>query len=60
METVANYSIDMMKKYAFQSELNNVIDVMMTEAPDRFDEDMVAVKEYFEKRIAEFDKTHKK
>ena len=60
METEANYSIDMMKKYAFQSELVNIIQVMESESPDRFGEDMVAVKEYFTKRIVEFDKTHKK
>lgn len=54
-----NYSVDTLKKAAFVDELNNVLKVMVSEAPDRVDESIVAVMKYLEKRLKEIDTNYK-
>lgn len=47
-----SYSIDVLKKSAFQHELMSVLSIVpLTER----DEEWMAAKEYFEKRIKELD-----
>ena len=45
---MANYSVDIVKKYAFQDELFNVISVLNYE---EINNDIIIVKCYLEKRI---------
>ena len=55
----SNYSVDYLKKAAFVDELNNVIKVMEIESTEYFDQELVVVKEYLEKRIKEIDVDHR-
>lgn len=50
-----NYSIDMLKKAAFQNELVSINCLPI----DQIDENILIISEYFEKRIKEIDKIHK-
>ena len=47
-----SYSIDALKKSAFEDELNNVLNLVPSEYLDK---DTVSVIEYFKRRIKELD-----
>jgi hypothetical protein len=51
-----SYSIDTMKKSAFQDEL---INVLKTIPNNKVDPNIVAVIEYFQRRIKEIDRKYK-
>jgi hypothetical protein len=51
-----SYSIDMMKKSAFQDELTNLLDITPTECRD---EEWCIVHAYFQKRIKEIERAYK-
>jgi len=55
-ELSLNYSVDMMKKYAFIDELNNYLNILPPEDKDKNN----PIIEYIEKRIAHIDKKYKK
>jgi hypothetical protein len=52
-----NYSVDMLKKYAFLDELNNFLKLKPV---DQIDKDTQSVIEYLENRVKEIEKKYKK
>lgn len=56
METMLSYSIDVLKKSAFQDELTNVLELLPEEQVDRATLDVI---EYLRRRIKEIDKRTK-
>lgn len=56
METMLSYSIDVLKKSAFQDELTNVLELLPEEQVDRETLDVI---EYLRRRIKEIDKNTK-
>lgn len=55
-EIVLNYSVDMLKKSAFQDELTNILELLPEE---QVDQETLNVIEYLKRRIKEIDKNTK-
>ena len=55
-EIVLNYSVDMLKKSAFQDELTNILELLPVE---QVDQETLNVIEYLKRRIKEIDKNAK-
>lgn len=55
-EIILNYSVDMLKKSAFQDELTNILELLPVE---QVDQETLNVIEYLKRRIKEIDKQTK-
>ena len=56
MELIMSYSVDVMKKSAFQDELINVLGAIPN---DKVDSNIVAVRDYLTKRVKEIERLYK-
>ena len=56
METKLSYSIDVLKKSAFQDELTNILELLPVE---QVDQETLNVIDYLKRRIKEIDKAIK-